>query len=129
MSIFLKEKTIAGKMIRTNNQQIEDIIDLWNMVHLMNLTGELYAVYTNYESNFKGDYDLLVGSEQAECSQKVIINSGEYVAIKVDGQSPEAVGQAWQQIWQDEELEKRRTYQTDVEHYQKDGTIMIYLSV
>ncbi|MBO0471402.1 GyrI-like domain-containing protein [Enterococcus sp. DIV0242_7C1] len=129
MSIHLNEKMIAGKMIRTNNQQIEDIIALWNIVPAMNLSGELYAVYTNYESNFKGDYDLLIGSEQADYSQKVVINSGEYVAIKVDGQSPEAVGQAWQQIWQDEGLEKRRTYQTDVEHYQKDGTIMIYLSV
>ncbi|OJG99731.1 hypothetical protein RV18_GL000070 [Enterococcus termitis] len=129
MTTQLTEKTIKGKRIRTNNQRIEEIIALWSEVPAMNIAGDLYAVYSNYETNFKGDYDLLIGSEQADLQDEVKILAGEYVAIPVAEGTPEGVGKAWQKIWQDEALEKRRTYRTDIEHYQKDGTVTIFLSI
>ncbi|MBO0472492.1 hypothetical protein IGL98_002133 [Enterococcus sp. DIV0840] len=129
MTIQLTEKTIKGKKIRTNNHRLDEIIALWNKVPDMHLDGEFFAVYSNYESNFKGDYDLLVGSEQADFPEISIIRAGEYVEIPVAEASPKSVGETWQKIWEDDALEKKRTYLTDVEHYKADGTIVIYLSV
>ncbi|EOL45940.1 GyrI-like domain-containing protein [Enterococcus caccae] len=129
MTIQLTEKTIKGKKIRTNNQCLDDIIFLWSKVPAMQLIGEFYAVYSNYDSNFKGDYDLLVGNEQAEFPDTSVLQTGEYVEIPVEVASPEGVGATWQKIWEDTALEQRRTYQSDAEHYKEDGTIVIYLSV
>lgn len=129
MTVQLTEKTIKGNKIRTNNHRLDEIIALWNKVPAMHLVGDFYAVYSNYESNFKGDYDLLVGSEQAEFPETSIIQAGTYVEIPVEVASPEGVGRAWQKIWEDEVLEKQRTYKSDAEHYKADGTIVIYLSV
>ncbi|WP_207696286.1 hypothetical protein DOK67_0002999 [Enterococcus sp. DIV0212c] len=129
MTIQLTEKTIKGEKIRTNNQCLDEIIALWSKVPSMKLDGEIFAVYSNYASNFKGDYDLLIGNEQADFPESVVINSGVYEEILVKNATPEGVGEAWQAIWEDEDLEKRRTYQSDVEHYKKDGSIVIYLSV
>ncbi|WP_430603686.1 hypothetical protein IGJ02_001257 [Enterococcus sp. DIV0724b] len=129
MTIQLTEKIIKGKKIRTNNHRLDEIIALWNKVPEMHLDGEFFAVYSNYESNFQGDYDLLVGSEQADFTESSVIHTGEYVEVSVAEASPKGVGEAWQKIWKDEALEKRRTYLSDVEHYKADGTIVIYLSV
>ncbi|PZL75201.1 hypothetical protein CI088_05560 [Enterococcus plantarum] len=129
MTIQLAEKIIKGKKIRTNNHRLDEIITLWNKVPEMQLEGEFFAVYSNYESNFEGDYDLLIGSERANFPESSIIFTGQYVAIPVKESSPKGVGQAWQKIWKDEALEKRRTYLSDAEHYKADGTIAIYLSV
>lgn len=129
MTIQLTEKTIKGKKIRTNNARLDEIIALWSNVPGMDLEGEFFAVYSNYESNFKGDYDLLIGNEQAVFLDQSVIYAGTYEEIPVAVSSPEGVGEAWQKIWQDKDLESRRTYLSDVEHYKKDGTITIYLSV
>lgn len=129
LTIQLTEKTIKGKKIRTNNDRLDEIIALWNSVPQMALEGEFFAVYSNYESNFKGDYDLLVGNEQADFPESSVIRAGQYAEIPVTMGSPEGVGEAWQKIWKDEALEKKRTYLTDVEHYKEDGTVTIYLSV
>lgn len=129
MTIQLKAKKIYGKKIRTNNRHVEEIIALWSDVPSMKLEGDVYAVYSNYESNFKGDYDLLVGNEQADFFDSVQIKAGQYVEIPLTIANVEGVGAAWQMIWQDKELEQRRTYQSDIEHYKQDGTISIYLSV
>ncbi|MGM0217758.1 GyrI-like domain-containing protein [Enterococcus sp. AZ126] len=129
MAIQLTEKRIKGKKIRTNNHRLDEIIALWNKVPEMRLEGGFFAVYSNYESNFKGDYDLLIGNEQADFSDSSIIHAGEYVEIVVTEATPKGVGETWQKIWGDEALEKRRSYLSDVEQYNADGTITIYLSV
>lgn len=129
MTIQLTEKTIKGKKIRTNNHRLDEIIALWNKVPKMHLDEEFFAVYSNYENNFEGEYDLLIGSEQANFPESSVIHTGEYVEFPVAEASPKGVGEAWQKIWKDEALEKRRAYLSDAEHYKADGTIVIYLSV
>lgn len=129
MTIQLTEKKIKGIKIRTNNDRLDEIIGLWNQVPTMQLEGDFYAVYSNYESNFKGDYDLLVGNEQAEYTDFAVITAGDYVEIPVKDANPQSVGEAWQAIWKDEALEEKRSYQKDLEYYKKDGTVTIYLSV
>ena len=60
----IKPKKITGKKIRTNNSKINEIVSLWKEVPNMELSGNLYAVYFNYESDYKGDFDFLIGSDQ-----------------------------------------------------------------
>jgi predicted transcriptional regulator YdeE len=129
MSTQLAEKIIKGKKIRTNNQRTEEIVALWSQVPAMQLQGEIYAVYSNYTSNHAQDYDLLVGNEQAQFEEATMIKAGAYLEIPVSEPTPAGVAQAWQTIWSDEDVEQRRTYQTDFEYYRKDGTIVIYLSI
>lgn len=129
MTIQLAEKIIKGKKIRTNNNKIEEIIQLWSQVPQMQLSGEIYAVYSNYTSNFKEDYDLLIGNERANFPEKSTIQAGNYIEITVADGTPEKVGEAWQRIWKDIELDNRRSYLTDFEYYKTDGSVSIYLSV
>lgn len=129
MMIQLTEKIIKGKKIRTNNGKIDEIIQLWSHVPQMQLSGEVYAVYSNYASNFKGDYDLLIGNERTNFPESCTIQAGNYVEITVTDGTPENVGKAWQEIWGDANLESRRSYLTDFEYYKTDGSVSIYLSV
>ena len=129
MMIQLTKKIIKGKKIRTNNGKIDEIIQLWSYVSQMQLSGEVYAVYSNYASNFKGDYDLLIGNERANFPESSTIQAGNYVEITVADGTPENVGKAWQGIWEDANLESRRSYLTDFEYYKTDGSVSIYLSV
>ncbi|MTD41690.1 hypothetical protein GIX45_24295 [Erwinia sp. CPCC 100877] len=129
MSIQLAEKTIKGKKIRTSNQRIDEIAALWSEVPQLALEGEIFAVYSNYTSNYTEDYDLLVGNEQGKLSEETQIKAGSYLAIPVFEPTLDGVARTWQKIWADPEIEKQRSYQTDFEHYRKDGTIVIYLSL
>lgn len=122
-------KTIHGLKIRTNNQQLNPIIDLWSRVPDMKLKGAIYAVYFNYESDFTGDYDLLVGNEAANFEDTILLSDGNYLEIPVKTASPADVGEAWQKIWRDAKINQVRTYQTDFEYYAEDGSIKIFLSI
>ncbi|WP_413524761.1 GyrI-like domain-containing protein [Carnobacterium divergens] len=122
-------KTIHGLKIRTNNQQLHPILDLWSLVPNMELKGAIYAVYFNYESDFTGDYDLLVGNETAPFKEQVLLSEGNYLEIPVKTLTPAGVGEAWQKIWRDTKINQVRTYQTDFEYYAEDGSIKIFLSI
>ncbi|MCO6019016.1 hypothetical protein CKN86_00420 [Carnobacterium divergens] len=122
-------KTIHGLKIRTTNQQLHPILDLWSRVPNMELKGAIYAVYFNYESDFTGGYDLLVGNETAKFEETILLNDGNYLEIPVKTASPSGVGEAWQKIWRDAKINQVRTYQTDFEYYAEDGSIKIFLSI
>ena len=120
---------IKGKRIRTNNTTLEGVMDLWQEITTLQLSGDIYAIYSNYESNYSGDYDLLIGSESCDLPDSIELANCQYIEILVDGNSIENVGKTWQKIWSNTEIEAKRTYQTDFEKYGQDGSIMIYLSI
>ncbi|MGE7919005.1 GyrI-like domain-containing protein [Viridibacillus sp. NPDC093762] len=127
MHTEISEKQIYGKSVRTNNQNTEEIIRLWEEFLHLNLTGEIYAVYTNYASDFTDDYDLHIGTEDHNTNDvSVIIPADNYLAIEVDHTDSKGVFNAWGKIWKSD---INRAYKTDFEHYCKDGSIKIYLSV
>ncbi|TKI12954.1 AraC family transcriptional regulator, partial [Bacillus cereus] len=64
MNVAVTEKYIYGKKIRTNNQNTDALLSLWEEILRLNLKGDVYAVYNNYESDFTGDYDLHIGTEE-----------------------------------------------------------------
>lgn len=125
----INEKIVKGKKIRTDNQSIEEIINLWMKVPEMNLTTDFYAVYHHYESDHTGKYDLLIGDEINLGPDIVTIETGNYLVIELEEGSPEKIGEAWQKIWADEEIYKKRLFTTDFEHYFKDGSATICLAI
>lgn len=128
MTITMQQKTIYGEKIRTQNTNMNEIMNLWGKVLEKQPKGEIYAVYYNFESNHTGEYDFLIGTITDNYNSSVIIKNGSYIKIEVPtGQT--GIGVAWQSIWNDENLERKRAYQTDYEVYHKDGTASIYLSI
>lgn len=125
----MKKIIIKGKRIRTNNTTLEGVIELWQEIAALQLSGDIYAVYSNYSSNHSGDYDLLIGTETADLPDSIALENCQYMEIPVESNSIDNVGKAWQKIWSNSDIEAKRTYQTDYEKYSQDGSIRIYLSI
>lgn len=125
----MKKIIIKGKRIRTNNTTLEGVMELWQEIAALQLSGYIYAVYSNYSSNHSGDYDLLIGTESADLPDSIALENCQYMEIPVEGNSIDNVGKAWQKIWSNSDIEAKRTYQTDYEKYSQDGSIRIYLSI
>ncbi|WP_255255563.1 GyrI-like domain-containing protein [Bacillus cereus] len=93
----------------------------------MNLQGDIYGVYNNYASDFTGDYDLHIGTEEKFTDESsVIIPAGNYHVVEVNHTDPKGVFNAWVDIWKSD---IKRAYKTDFEFHSKDGSIRIFLSV
>ncbi len=120
---------VKGKMIRTDNQSIEEIIQLWSDISKMGISGEIFAVYSNYESDHNGKYDLLIGNNNLELDNKITIEAGNYLVIDVENSSPEMIGEAWYKIWNNQTIYDKRLFTTDFERYFTDGSAKIYLAV
>ncbi|EAC6873545.1 effector binding domain-containing protein [Listeria monocytogenes] len=126
--ILQENKEIFGKKIRANNANFSPIAELWGEVMVNKPAGDIFAVYSNYASDYKGDYDLLVGTRDWDEQQSVIIEPGEYVVFSVDNANHKGVEKVWQEIWaRDSEL--KRAYKTDFEWYHTSGKIDIYISI
>ncbi|AWC34282.1 GyrI-like domain-containing protein [Bacillus cytotoxicus] len=127
MNIAVTEKQVYGKKVRTSNQNIHSIFKLWEEFLQLDLKGDVYGVYTNYESDYTGEYDLYIGTEKELVAEhKMIIPAGNYYVVEVDNSNPQGVFHAWEKIWQSD---IKRAYQTDFEFYSKDGSIKIFLSI
>ena len=120
----IKSKKITGKKIRTNNNKIDEIVSLWKEVPNLGLNGDIYVVYYNYESDFNGDFDFLIGSENNVLNDTADIKEGKYMIWTADSQ--DAVGSAWQKIWN---TELDRAYESDFEVYSQDGSIKIFIGI
>ncbi len=77
-----ENKVIYGKQIRTNNADFSPIAMLWGEVIAEKPTGDIFAVYSNYSSDYLGDYDLLVGTVDWKQEMSTIIEAGEYLVLK-----------------------------------------------
>ncbi|EKM3232776.1 TPA_asm: AraC family transcriptional regulator [Listeria monocytogenes] len=105
---------IFGKKIRVNNDNFSPIAELWGDVMVDKPAGDIFAVYSNYASDYKGDYDLLVGTKDWDEEKSVLIEVGDYLVFSVDNASHKGVEETWQKIWaRDSEL--KRAYKTDFE--------------
>ncbi|EGY1138935.1 AraC family transcriptional regulator [Listeria monocytogenes] len=126
--ILQENKEIFGKKIRANNTNFSPIAELWGEVMVDKPAGDIFAVYSNYASDYKGDYDLLVGTIDWDEQQSIGIEPGEYLVFSVDNANHKGVEEVWQEIWsRDSEL--KRVYKTDFEWYHTSGKIEIYISI
>jgi predicted transcriptional regulator YdeE len=83
---------------------------------------EIYSIYTDYESDYTGEYTCLIGYQVDSISNVVEglvareFAGGRYRKFEAKGKMPEAVVQTWQEIWA-KDAELQRKYTADFEVY------------
>lgn len=127
--------------VRTNNFSDEKVMEkikgMWGKAsrELEKYKGNVYGVYYNYESNYKGDYSLGVAISNGDFSfddSSVIVlpNIHNYKTSAVDTNDEQGVFKAWSKIWELEESGSlKRAYTYDLEKYYPNGEIEIHIAV
>jgi len=146
---------LIGLETRTNNDREADpssarIPSLWQKywsdgtAHLIpgrTSGSSVIGAYTRYESDYRGEYSLIIGSEVKSLAEVpagmigIEVPEAEYVVFTVDGPLPEALIDTWLQIaaFFGQRGAMKRAYTTDFEvHYFAQGErpkIDIYVAV
>lgn len=122
--------------IRTNNFRDEHVMqkitEMWKKAStvLSNKNDNVYGLYHEYESDYKGDYTLCVAIESKDESSIVIPNDTKYEIFKVDPDKEQGVFNTWNEIWTKEESgQLNRAYTFDFEKYYPDGDVAIFIAV
>ncbi len=141
--ITQKSKTIYGLKVRTKNEdemnsQTAKIGKMWGE-YFSTIAPTLpqdtlaYGVYTNYESDAFGEFDVIAGSEVKNSELgKVILAEGNYLCFKANGELPQAIIETWGEIWAyftDENCKEKRVFNTDYELYLGEREAEIYIEV
>lgn len=122
----LTEKKVYGITGRGNNSNPAPIGIAWQKFVKIKPAGECYGIYTNYASDYRGDYDFILASPvQFETAEPFVLVAGDYLEFEVsEGQA--GVAKMWEKIWS---MDINRAYTTDFEHYQNDGKVKIYIAL
>ncbi len=124
---------IIGIKIETTNENGRAAVDLgklWEQFYTENIpskipnkiSDDIYSIYTDYESDYKGKYTTIIGLKVNALDQ--IPNGmvgrefkgGNYRKFVAKGKMPNAVLETWQEIWE-KDNELKRTYTADFEVY------------
>lgn len=143
--IQLEEMTIAGFTARTNNLSPDMgavIGGLWQRFFSpegypalpCKTNGKTLGIYTDYESDEKGDYTFMTGcavnGSVPDAFEVRKIPAGRYARFTVCGNMHTAVGEFWQKLWQ---MPLDRTYVCDFEEYQnadpENCEVHIYIGI
>lgn len=143
------EMIVVGYAVRTTNAEEMDqararLPALWQragapgaFAHVPNRVDEnLYAVLTDYESDHHGAYTQIVGTavrtvpRLPEGMVAVRVPAATTVRLEVRGPMPQALAEAWQQVWKHTESggTPARAFTTDLEVHHPGG-VDIYLAV
>lgn len=135
---------IAGLTVRTTNREENDpqsarIGKLWTRFfderayerpHRID-DMRLYGVYSAYESDAHGAFDITTGVAVADGPETVRIEAGDYLVFGGQGEMPQMVLAVWQSIWQyfEQHPEIKRTYLSDFEAYSGPDQVAIHIGV
>lgn len=94
----------------------------------------VYGVYSAYESDASGEFDVLAGVTTrvpAEGFESLVIEPGRYLVFEARGQMPDAVISTWQHIWAyfEQPDAQTRAFVTDFEAYQAEDLALIYIGI
>lgn len=96
----------------------------------------IYAIYMNYECDYKGSFDYLTGvNAKASLGSQlsiVTIPEGKYKEYLLEKENAlhKAIARAWANVWSDEESGLiERKYEIDYEIYRTDGSISIFVGI
>lgn len=118
---------ISVRTINENGQSAKDIEALWGKFwgegiskQIPNkISDDIYAVYTDYETDFTGHYTTIIGLPVSSLENipkgfvGITIETGVYKKFVSKGKMPEAVFNTWLEIWRNEELNLKRAYKAD----------------
>ena len=136
---------IAGITVRTNNAaefnpSTAKIAGLWGRFFSEGLfnklpdklaTSPVYGVYSGYESDYMGAFDVTAGVATTRPESQLALQPGEYLVFKGAGPMPQTVVQAWGVVWQyfQNNPEIKRNYATDYEAYLGTDTVEIHIGI
>lgn len=132
---------ITGCKTRTRNSEefnaeTAKIPGLWQQFFASSLMdkGPVFAVYSDYESDEKGEYTVTAGiirDESGKDFDSLEINAGHYLVFQGKGTMPLAVIEAWKAVWDyfNEESPYQRCFTTDFEAYGEADEVAIYIAV
>lgn len=146
--MYLKEIeaiSLSGVAVRTSNQDEmtsskAKIGDLWAQFYSQ-LGSQLiersnvYGVYTQYESDFSGQYSVYAAADTIENNgdlATITIEAGSYLVFSSQGEIPQSVIALWGNIWEyfsNIDSPYERAYTTDFEHYKSPTSVDIYISI
>lgn len=143
----VKAQTINGLTVRTDNAtemtpEQGKIGLLWQRfdqtVPVDYRGGErVYGVYSNYESDHTGEFDVLAGFDGSNLPEgvelkEIEINAGKYLVFTHKGEMPQIAIDAWTEVWQyftSEQTTHQRLFTTDFEYYPSDKQIEVHIAV
>ena len=142
---------IIGIEVQTTNEKgkgAEDIGALWGKFFGENIAGkipnkeseEIFAIYTDYESDFTGKYTTVIGQKVRTLSSIPEgcvgreFHGGSYQKFLAKGAMPNAIVEVWKDIWENNKNLKRK-YTADFEVYNEkselgdNSVVAIYIAV
>lgn len=148
MTILNVERIAAvGFRVRTKNDDemqpsTAKIGALWNKFYAeaapkLSAASKVYGVYTNYESDYTGLYDIVACSdtlmpEDLKDSSQVAIQPGKYLTFSAQGELPQIVVGLWTQVWEyfnSKDCQHSRAYTTDFEYYKSPNEVEISIAI
>lgn len=125
---IIEKFSVIGISVRTTNengQSAKDIEALWGKFWAGEIqkqipnkaNDDIYAVYTDYETDFNGPYTLIIGLPVSSLENipkdfvGITIEKDVYEKFVSKGKMPEAVLGTWMEIWQNKDL--KRNYNAD----------------
>lgn len=142
--VQLDEFVVSGISVRTNNEKEMEpttgkIGQLWQDFFIASSkieqpSNEAYGVYSAYESDWRGDYDVtagIAGDLLAEGACEITVPVGTYICFEKKGAMPESVILLWREIWQyfGKEDSEKRAYLSDFEKYTGLDYVQIFIGV
>ncbi len=140
-----KSFTVQGFQVRTTNaaEQMSStakIGALWQRYFSTPgvAMSEIYGVYSGYESDWTGAFDVTAGSEVSPSAMPkadhatVQIEGGQYLLFHAKGAMPQAVFEAWGRVWQyfcAPRADWQRCYVTDFEQYLGADEVAVCIGV
>lgn len=138
---------VTGFVVRTTNADemnpmTAKIGNLWEKFYLnaapkLTDKSKVYGLYTNYESDFTGAFDVIACSDTLSAqllseSVKTKVSSGKYVTFSATGEMPQVVIDLWSEVWNyfaSEHCPHERAYTTDFEYYKSANSVEISIAV
>lgn len=131
--VNLDQMVVVGTSIYTTNKNgkaMEDIGKLWEKFIVEGISEKIgnkknqkcIGLYTEFEMETES-YKFLCGSEVAKAEENdletTIIEAGKYAKFTIHGDVKQAVGEAWQKIWE-LNLDRKFSYDFEVYHNNSD---------
>ena len=136
---------IAGISVRTTNAAefnpvTGKIPGLWGRFFSEGLFDKLpnkvadspvYGVYSNYESDYMGAFDVTAGVATTQPKSQLALQAGQYLVFSATGPMPQTVLQTWGVAWQyfQSHPNVQRSYATDFEVYRSTDEVEIHIGV
>ncbi|ANI60319.1 GyrI-like domain-containing protein [Pseudomonas sp. GR 6-02] len=151
MDVKLREVqpfSVSGLQVRTRNaaEQQPDtarigpmwerffVEDIFDKIAHKQPDSFMYGVYSNYESDASGHFDVTAGvavTAPSEGFAQIQVEGGDYLVFSAKGVMPDSVIQAWGFIWayfEDNPL-VRRKFATDFEVYTGPESVAVYIGI